>query len=90
MATLTWRQGTRRYELDKLTIMGRADSAQLVLEDETASRHHAVITRSGEGYYLNDLDSANGVLLNGERISAPRRLLAGDLLELGGKTFKFE
>ncbi len=32
------------------------------------SRHHAVIVGTPEGYYLVDLNSVNGVLLNGRRI----------------------
>jgi pSer/pThr/pTyr-binding forkhead associated (FHA) protein len=40
------------------------------------SRHHAVIVGTPEGYYLVDLNSVNGVLLNGRRVE--RMVLCDD------------
>ena len=46
------------------------------------SRHHAVIVGTPEGYYLVDLNSVNGVLLNGRRIE--RAVLCDeDVLAMG-------
>ncbi len=82
--TLAWLvvlNGPRRgklYRIKKsgLTI-GRAADNDLVLEDETVSRHHArLLVESGIGrpqVYIQDLASVNGVFVNGERVV--RRLL---------------
>lgn len=51
----------------ELTI-GRAYSNLLRLDSEEISRVHAVIYRREDRYVLRDLDSKNGVLLNGQRI----------------------
>ena len=49
------------------------------------SRHHAQITRSGSGYVLTDLASANGTLVNGTQLSphAQRTLRSGDRITIG-------
>lgn len=65
------------------TIIGRSAGCQLVLEDALVSRKHARILLSGDTVTLADLASANGVYLNGERITEPCILAAGDRLLVG-------
>ncbi len=48
----------------ELTIGSKEDN-QLVLSDPTVSRVHAVLTESGGGYLIRDLDSTNGTYLDG-------------------------
>lgn len=48
--------------------IGRAYSNLLRLEGEEVSRVHAIIYRRGPDYILRDLDSKNGVLLNGHKV----------------------
>jgi len=50
-----------------LTIGSRPDS-DLRLEDPTVSRKHAEISRTAEGFLLQDLGSTNGTFLNGVRV----------------------
>jgi type II secretory pathway predicted ATPase ExeA len=50
------------------TLIGRSEHNDVCLPSPYLSRHHAVIVRTPEGYYLVDLNSINGVLLNGRRI----------------------
>jgi len=50
-----------------MTIGSRPDS-DLRLEDPTVSRKHAEITRTAEGFLLQDLGSTNGTSLNGVRV----------------------
>jgi len=63
----------RAFDYDlagELTRIGRAvDRNDVVLHDGQVSREHAVIKRSGKGYLLVDLNSANGTLIDGERIN---------------------
>jgi predicted RNA-binding Zn-ribbon protein involved in translation (DUF1610 family) len=63
--------------------IGRSGSADLVLDDPTVSRRHALVVRTDEGE-LRALDdrSLNGLFVNGERVEwAP--LADGDELEIG-------
>jgi predicted component of type VI protein secretion system len=47
------------------------------------SRQHAQIVRQRAGYYISDVGSSNGTLLNGVPLIAPTLLAQGDVLRLG-------
>ena len=62
--------------------IGRSPHSDLVLGDPTVSRVHAVVCREGGAWTITDLDSVNGVCVNGARVR--RTALAGrDVIELG-------
>lgn len=63
--------------------IGRQAGNELVLRDNRASRHHARIIQTGAEFFIEDLQSRHGVLVNGERISEPRCLASGDTIEFG-------
>lgn len=63
--------------------LGRSAGSELVLADPLVSRRHAQVRRQGSMAVLYDLDSTNGTLVNGRRITGPVRLWAGDVLTLG-------
>jgi hypothetical protein len=52
---------------DRLLI-GRSNLNDLCLENAYLSRHHAVIVRTNKGYQLSDLNSVNGMTLNGQPV----------------------
>jgi diguanylate cyclase (GGDEF)-like protein len=68
------------------TIIGRARSNPVWLNDEGMSRMHARITRRGDGYYLEDAGSTNGTSCQGEPVREPRRLRDGDRIAMGRGT----
>src|SRR5205814_7547220 len=49
-------------------VMGRHPSCQIVLDNAAVSRNHAQILENHGTYYLEDLRSRNGTLLNGKKI----------------------
>src|SRR5262245_438625 len=63
--------------------IGRSRESDILLPDQWLSRHHAEIQQRGDGYYLLDLKSKNGTLLNGEPLAQERRLRHGDVITLG-------
>ena len=68
--------------------VGRSPSADIVLDDATVSRRHAVIARQGEDTVLLDDRSRHGVLVNGERVG--RAVLQnGDTVHLGGVIMRY-
>jgi adenylate cyclase len=70
-------------------IVGRAADAGLVLDDKHASRHHAAITRESGAWVITDLNSGNGLYINGERVS--RKVLAGgDVILVGHSRLVFD
>jgi pSer/pThr/pTyr-binding forkhead associated (FHA) protein len=53
-------------------VIGRDDSCDLKLDDPKVSRHHAeIVQTAGPFRTLHDLGSANGTLVNGQRVAAP-------------------
>src|SRR3954469_10420876 len=50
-------------------IVGRAADSGLVLNDNRASRRHAAITQQAGISVIRDLNSVNGLYVNGERVS---------------------
>ncbi len=75
--------GTKHQLVGTAMRIGRGADNQIVLSNSSVSHHHAEIHRRREGaYFVVDLSSKNGVLVNGEAISQAE-LKSGDLLELG-------
>ena len=68
---------------DAPTTTGRGRDADVVLKDVKASRLHARFVPDGGDLFVEDLDSANGTLVNGSRIQGRQLLYAGDLIEIG-------
>jgi uncharacterized membrane protein len=81
----------RTYVLDTDEVtLGRADSSGIRFDDPTVSRMHAVLRRDGRAVYLDDLGSSAGTLLNGVRLTGPRRLRTGDVIALAGVLLRFD
>lgn len=70
--------------------IGREPGNDVRLADLTVSREHArVWTESGVHFKIADLNSTNGVLINGHRISAPTLLTDGDEIKVGAYELTF-
>jgi hypothetical protein len=73
-----------------VTIIGRAEDCDIRLSDPLASRHHAQIERTTWCYRLDDLGSRNGTRVNGELITQPIELRAGDMILIATTPLRFE
>ena len=69
--------------------LGRSADNDLVVPEPLASRHHARLEARAGRWYLIDLDSANGTLLNRQRLSGEQALNAGDLIAIGDTVLVF-
>ncbi len=80
------------YELSKEKILiGRSANAFVTVNDGFASRQHAELHFIDNAYRLHDLESKNGVFVNGSRLSpgATAWLEDGDELQLASTRFRF-
>lgn len=69
-------------------IAGREAECSVAIDARTVSRRHARITVLSGKAMIEDLDSTNGTRVNGERISSPTKLLAGNELVLGKEVLR--
>ncbi len=84
----TWADVVRLVPGESVTI-GRAPTNTIVLKDERCSRNHAEIFFAQGAWTLRDLDSRNGTLVTGERLSGDHHLEAGDILQIGNSQLAF-
>jgi hypothetical protein len=78
------------FELTQdVTVLGRSRRCDIVLTDPNVSRQHAEVRREGGEFVVRDLDSTNGLRVNG-RVVKQATLRAGDRVELGTTELRFE
>ncbi len=78
------------FPLLPVTSLGRAPTNTITIADETASLEHALISLRAGKWWLEDLGSRNGTLLNGMLVTSPTVISGGDLIGLGQAQFKLE
>jgi pSer/pThr/pTyr-binding forkhead associated (FHA) protein len=77
-------QDQRDFELAAgVTMVGRGDGCQLVLDDPLVSRRHACFVVDEREIIVKDLGSTNGVLVNGTRVEEMQVVVPGDQITLG-------
>ncbi len=78
----------KRVELVAKITIGRDSDNDVVVENKLASRHHALIQKIKDAYFIRDEESTNGTFVNGSRIPAGKyvKLNAGDKITIGNMT----
>ena len=79
-----------QYELGPQTVLGRAPECDLIIFDRSASRQHAEIRMMEDKFYLTDLNSTNGTLVNEKLVNTPTLLEPCDTIKIGQELFIFE
>ncbi|HOX37036.1 MAG TPA: SpoIIE family protein phosphatase [Candidatus Brocadiia bacterium] len=77
------------YILGDEAVMGRHSAADIVVRDLAASRRHARIRKTEDGYVIEDLGSHNGTIVQGEPIRS-RPLKDGYVIQIGECKFLFQ
>jgi predicted component of type VI protein secretion system len=73
----------------ELSIGRGSDNVVVIEEDDTVSRYHLVLKPVGNNWDVRDVGSANGTLLNGERLTHEVILRNGDELRIGNTRLKY-
>ena len=63
--------------------IGRGPESTIQLADLSVSRKHARITYKQGAYWLSDLGSMGGTWIDGTKLAAPRRVAAGQTIDIG-------
>ena len=70
--------------------LGRADGADIRIEDPFASSSHARIFPRDGHMYIEDLGSTNGTFLNGQQLRRPVQLTPADRVRIGDTEFSYQ
>jgi pSer/pThr/pTyr-binding forkhead associated (FHA) protein len=99
-AAAVWRLSPGRYlaipdgndvvvlQLGRLTRIGRRATSDIVLDDSTVSRRHALVLERGGAPVIADDRSLNGVFVNGRRVREAR-LVNGDEVRIGDRIMRY-
>lgn len=80
--------GQVRYALGRRSTVGRTPDNEIQIDANFVSRRHAVILGSAQHCIIEDLESVNGVQVNGKRVTR-HFLRDGDVVTIGRSTFSF-
>lgn len=80
-------EGVKQFA-DRQVVIGRNPEAQINLEDQEVSPLHALIEERDDGYFISDLGSQTGTLLNGQKV-IDERIESGDELRIGSYRIEF-
>jgi hypothetical protein len=78
------------FPIGVVTGLGRAATNNVVIQDAFASAEHARLSFHNERWWLEDLGSRNGTLLNEERLNAPAIVATGDVIGIGEVRVRIE
>ncbi len=79
-----------RYDLLPATLIGRGARCTVILDEPYVSVEHATLSRRDKRWWLEDLGSRNGTLLNDIDVREPTVVTNGDLITVGSTRFKME
>ena len=77
------------YHLDEEAHLGRGKDNEIIIKDPYISKKHLKIVEDEGNYYLEDLGSANGTYLNGDKIMDVVKLKNGDRIRVGQVEFLY-
>ena len=80
-------QFVRRVQFTERVMIGRSQFSDIQLKEKHLSRSHVAIVRRAHGFHLSDLNSVNGVLLNGTKVNTAQ-LADGDVIQIGSYQLK--
>jgi len=78
----------KRFRLENDMLVGREPSCDIPINSLHISRQHARITQTPTGFFLEDLNSANGTYINGLKLTTPVALQIGDLVCFDDQGFR--
>ncbi len=80
--------GQKRVLNERSVVLGRSKECDVQVPDANVSRRHAELRQEGSSWWVVDLDSTNGLELNGKRVQRAK-LSDGDKITLGSTDLVF-
>lgn len=73
----------QQLESKSTIIIGRSETADVLINNSLVSRNHTKIIKNGNKYFIEDLGSMNGTYVNGQRISGKKQIGSDDNIIIG-------
>jgi hypothetical protein len=86
-AVLSW-DGRTMHVDKRRVLLGRSRECDIQVEDPNVSRRHAELRQEGSSYWIVDLESTNGIEVNGRRVKRAK-LESGDHFTVGATEIVF-
>jgi len=83
-------EGGQRFDLIGGLSIGRSKDADIQIDDRYASSLHARVFSRESRFYVEDMNSTNGTLLNGATLQGEAELIDGDSVQIGDTVFRLE
>jgi hypothetical protein len=80
----------QRFDLIGGLSIGRSKESDVRIEDRYASSLHARVFSRENRFFVEDMSSTNGTLLNGAELVGEAELIDGDTVQIGDTVFRFE
>ena len=80
--------GNRFNLQERVITIGRGQKCDIRILDDEISRRHAELRHEGKGWHITDLNSSNGLYVNGRKVVS-QRIALGDQIQLGGTVLRF-
>ncbi len=78
------------FEIPGGALLGRAESAEIRIDDPYASSAHARIFPRGDFMHVEDMGSTNGTYLNGRQLRGAERLKVADVIRIGDTEYRYQ
>jgi len=83
-------EAEQRFDLIGGLSIGRSKESDVRIEDRYASSLHARVFSRENRFFVEDMSSTNGTLLNGAELVGEAELIDGDTVQIGDTVFRFE
>jgi hypothetical protein len=83
-------EADQRFDLIGGLSIGRSRDSDVQIEDRYASSLHARVFSRETRFFVEDMNSTNGTLLNGATLKGEAELIDGDTVQIGDTVFRFE
>jgi pSer/pThr/pTyr-binding forkhead associated (FHA) protein len=83
-------EADERFDLIGGLSIGRSKDSDVQIDDRYASSLHARVFERGGRFFVEDMNSTNGTLLNGATLKGEAELIDGDTVQIGDTVFRLE
>ncbi|MBO4344668.1 MAG: PEGA domain-containing protein, partial [Victivallales bacterium] len=91
LRAMNGQQSGTEYQMNGMSFtIGREEGNDIIIPESSVSRRHCRFLKNGESWTVEDLQSLNGVYVNGMKIKVPTEVFKGDTIRIHESDFRVE